>query len=345
MGEWQAAADALREFAGQDPADGLEGLAQVLEQLGRLLAGPLEDVEGALAVYQRSLDVEPERWETRATLAELLSHRPDDWRAALAHHRALLDADPARAASLRGVLQIAQGRGDDTAISNGRAILRALGVDSPAEWDGAPVALSLRVADKRELADPLQEKLRRVASGAADEIAEALGASASPGATPSDDSSGSFGAGALRAEGLLTASALVPLPNSELGEVLTVVATLALESAQTRGGGQLVNAMSAALGRRARRRLRRLLSGVSLDAVAQVDFAAWRSEVRALAAAIALDESGGDLRTALVALACEASEDSPRDLPPSADLTPLVAACPEARALLHRSVRSWMDSF
>jgi tetratricopeptide (TPR) repeat protein len=344
MGEWRAASDALREFAGQDAADGLEGLTEVLEQLGRLLAGPLEDVDGAIAVYQRSLEVEPERWETRATLAELLSHRPDDWQAALAHHRVLLDADPTRAASLRGVLRIAQNRGDDAAVTNGRAILRALGVDSPGEWEQAPVALSLSVAARRALGDPLQEKLRRIASAAADEIAEALGASARPGAALSGDPTGSFRAAAFAAEGLLTAPALLPLPDSELGEVLTVVATLALESGQTRGGGQLVNAMSAALGRRARRRLRRLLAGTSLDAIAQVDFAAWRSEVRALAAAIALDGSGGDLRTALVALLCEASESSPHDLPPSADLTPLVAACPEARALLHRSVCTWMES-
>jgi len=123
--------------------------------------------------------------------------------------------------------------------------------------------------------------------------------------------------------------------------VLALVATLAVESEPLRASGSHVNALSAALGRRSRRALRRVLEGVAPGALAGVDFGAWRSELRALAAAIALDETGADLRTALVALAAETSEGAAA-LPESADLSTLVAASPEAKSLLRRAIRAWM---
>jgi len=137
------------------------------------------------------------------------------------------------------------------------------------------------------------------------------------------------------------AECLADLPRGLLGEVLSLVATLALEIESIRASGRHVNALSAALGRRSRRALRRLLEGVDAQALAGVDFAAWRSELRALAAAVALDETGADLRTALVALAAETSE-GVAELPEGADLSPLVAASPEARSLVRRAIRAWI---
>jgi hypothetical protein len=102
-----------------------------------------------------------------------------------------------------------------------------------------------------------------------------------------------------------------------------------------------VNALTAALGRRARRGLRRLLEGVPPGALAALDVAAWRSELRALAAAVALGESGAELRTALVVLAAETNEGAAL-LPAGADLSPQVAASPEARSLLRRAIRAWL---
>jgi hypothetical protein len=134
------------------------------------------------------------------------------------------------------------------------------------------------------------------------------------------------------------------LTEQELGEVLKLVSALALDPDQVQGDGHLVNGMSSAIRRRARRRLRRILEGESLEVIAEVDFAAWRTEVRALAAAVALDETGGDLRTAFAVLICEESEHEFLDLPDGADLTPYVAAYPQARALLRRVVRTWLQS-
>ena len=94
--------------------------------------------------------------------------------------------------------------------------------------------------------------------------------------------------------------------------------------------------------RRARRRLRRALGEVSLEEIQAIDVAAWRSELRALAAATALDETGCDLRTALLALVCEASDRPASEIGETADLTHLTADCPEARGLLRRVARAWL---
>jgi hypothetical protein len=107
--------------------------------------------------------------------------------------------------------------------------------------------------------------------------------------------------------------------------------------------GATLNALAEALGRRARRRVKLILGDVSLDAIQAIDFAAWRSELRALAAAIAVDETGCDPRTALLALVCEASNRSTGEITETTDLTSLVADCPEARALLRWATRAWME--
>ena len=69
----------LAEFAARHPGDDPAGLADVFDQLGRLRAGPLEDLDGAIQAYRQALALEPERAATRAALAQLLSHRPPDW--------------------------------------------------------------------------------------------------------------------------------------------------------------------------------------------------------------------------------------------------------------------------
>jgi tetratricopeptide (TPR) repeat protein len=344
LGDWRGAAEALRRFVELHPGDDRAGLAEALHQLGRLLAGPLEDVEGAIAAYERAIRLAPEATELRAALASLLSHRPERWRDALAQQRAVLERVPTHAPTLRAALRVAAGRHVPRALDDGLAILRALGVASPSELAVAPAALSTRAAGGGALDDPLHEKLRLVAEQTAREIGEALGHSGAAPAAPSGGPLAAFRAAAFAAEGRLSAPALLPLPTPELREVMLVVATLALDGADLHGSGRHVNALTAALGRRTRRGLRRLLEGVSLEALAAVDFAAWRSELRALAAAVALDETGGDLRTAFLALAAETSQRAAQ-LPPTADLTPLVAASPEASGCLRRAIRAWLARF
>jgi len=96
------------------------------------------------------------------------------------------------------------------------------------------------------------------------------------------------------------------------------------------------------MGRMARRRVRRALGETSIESIAALDVDAWRCDLRSLAAATALDEGAGTLRTALLALVCDASECVPAEIGETADLTALINGCPEARALVRRVVRAWL---
>jgi hypothetical protein len=341
MGDWRGAANALHSFVERHPGDDPRGVAEALEQQGRLLAGPLEDVDGATLAYERAIRLDPESLELRAALASLLSHRPERWREALAQQQAILVRDPTHAPTLRAALRVAASRQRPHAVDDGLAILRALGLATASELAAAPVRLSAPIAGGGALEHPLHEKLRVLAEKAAREIGDALGAAGgAPDPSPGDPLA-AFRAAAFAAEGRLWAPALLPLPTGEVGEILLLVAALALDAEPRHASGRLVNALSTTLGRRTRRGLRRLLEGVALEDLAAVDFGAWRSELRALAAAVALDETGADLRTSLVALAAETSEGA-AELAPGADLSAHVAASPEARSLLLRAERSWL---
>jgi len=346
LGEWAAAAEPLRNFATHYDGNELGSLPEVLEGLGRLLAGPLEDLDGAIQVYRHAVSIAPERLETRALLADLLALRPENIGEALGHHRALLDADPTRAPSYRSVVRMARDRGNEEAATNGLAIQAALGIALPGPPDEKSGPLSLRLATREELADPLSEKLRLMAQAASHELAEALDGSefSRPEAAANLDPALSFRSALLAAEGRLAAPALLPLTDREVGEVMSLLAALAVDPDQVRGDGQLVNTLASALGRRTRRRLRRILNQTPLEAIEAVDFSAWRREVHALATAQALDGIGGDLRTALVSLIPAASDRSPRDLPPGVDLTALIEGCPEADALLRLTLEAWLES-
>jgi tetratricopeptide (TPR) repeat protein len=343
FGEWRSAAETLERFAEHHPDPDAAELAEVHAQLGRLLAGPLEEVDGAVAHYRRAVTLAPAQLEARVALAELLSHRPSEWDDALQHQRLLLDADPTDAAVLRVALRIARGREDEAAIAQGVHILRALGVASAYETESSDAAaVPPRKRSEATLDDPLQERLRHLAQEAAREIATALETPGEPEPPSSDDPEAAFRAAALMVEGQLTAPALLPLPTREVADLLVLIATLVLDPEQVRGDGRRLNALSSALGRRRRRRLTRILEGTSLDAIRSIDFDVWRSEVRALASWQALRESNQELRTALVALVRESPEAPDADLREGADLTALVRGDPTARALLRRVVSEWI---
>jgi hypothetical protein len=219
--------------------------------------------------------------------------------------------------------------------------LRALGLASPHDLEDAPAETRVRGVGGESLELPIFEALRLAACETAGELAVALGGSEPSGIAPNGTPTAAFRAAALAAEGRLAAPALLPLPTREVAEVLRLVAALARDPEQVRGGGQLVNALTSALRRRTLRRVRRILEPFRPEEIAALDFAAWRAELRALAASVALDESGIDLRAALLALIRETDEEAVTDLPEGADLTHLVARCHEARALLRRVVQAW----
>jgi hypothetical protein len=74
--------------------------------------------------------------------------------------------------------------------------------------------------------------------------------------------------------------------------------------------------------------------------IAQIDFAAWRTELRALASFAALASGSTDLRTAFLAWVAAEDPEGARVLAPDADLSARVAVIPEARALLARLVEA-----
>ena len=342
-GEWRAAAEALRRFVERVPDASRPELAEVHAQLGRLLAGPLEEVDGAVESYRRAVALAPAQLEPRAALAELLSHRRGDWDEALEHQRLLLDADPTNGTALRIALRIARGRADGTAVATGIQILRALGIASAYETE-EPTAPPAERPHRAEacLDDARFERLRRVAREAAREIAVALDTPGEPAPPVPDDPEAAFRARVVKAEGRLTAHALLPLPTRELAELLTLLATLILDPEHVRGDGHLINALSGALSRRRRKRLSRILTPDSVDEIRALDFAAWRGEVRALAAWEVYRESASELRTALVALIRERPDAPDADLRQGADLTALVRGNRTARAFLRRVVRDWI---
>jgi tetratricopeptide (TPR) repeat protein len=343
-GDWQDAADALHEFAERHPGGDDAMLSEIHGQLGRLRAGPLEDLQRAVASYRRALALDADRVAPRAALAALLSHDPASWEEALEHQRAVLAADPTDASAIRVTLRVARSRGNDAAVAAGLHILCALGAAAPHEREEAPAAPVPLVPFEPTLEDTRFEKLRLVVRDAAREIAEALGAPSRPHPPDADDTLAHFRAAALDARGRVTAPALLTLSPRELADIFELIATLVLDPDQVRGDGRLVNAFAGALGRRQRRRLRRILDGESVESLRAVDVERWRHEVKALGAAVALHESAGDLRTALLALVRDAREAADTDLPATADLGPLVATTPVARLLLRRIVLDWVQS-
>jgi hypothetical protein len=133
---------------------------------------------------------------------------------------------------------------------------------------------------------------------------------------------------------------LLPLPTEELRTVLTVVIGLSAETDSVQANGHLVNALASALGRRARKRVRRALETTTPEEIASLDFDQWRAELRGLAATVVLRRKGGQLRTALLALLDDVGSSPPE----GADLSHLVQASPAAGALYGRLVRAWVDS-
>jgi lipopolysaccharide biosynthesis regulator YciM len=345
LGEWRAAADVLAEFLAAAPPDAGPLTAPVHHQLGRLLAGPLESLEAGLEAYRAALAADPQLSEAREALADLLVHRPALWEEAIERHRELLAANPLRVASLRALLRIARARGHDLAVAAALSLLRALGLASADERREAAARFPLPLERKPRFADPVWETARALAQEAAEEIGQALGVGA---AAPVSDPRGlldpvaRFRAEVTAAEAELSAAGLVPLSVAELGETLTLVAQLTAEADAVSGDGHVVNALAEALGRRARKRLKRVLGAAPAPAIAALDFAAWRAELRGLASLATLARSPFELRTAFLAWVAADDPKSARALAPDANLCERVAGSPEARALLRHLLDAWI---
>ncbi|MBW2273094.1 MAG: tetratricopeptide repeat protein [Deltaproteobacteria bacterium] len=352
LGEWGEAADTLEDFAKRYPDRANPLLARVHYKRGRLLAGPLEEVQGAIECYERALSIDPDFSRARGPLASLLGHLPERHADAIAQHRLLIAAGPCSQAPMRSLVRLAQQRGQQRTIDTGLTILRALGWTSPGELDEAPTRLSMRLSPPHRFADETWEKLRRAAAQTAQELSQVLTPMVEA-APPAQQTSQEWEAlcpgldaywDTLRgAEAELSAPGFEQLSWQSVAAALRGVAALSLDGNTAGMEKTLVDSLERGLGRRARRKVRKILEGLDCRDVDAIDWEAWRSELRSVAASFALDRCDGDLRAALVALATSELDEAPNELSESADIGDLVAGSPTACRLLQRVTLAWCE--
>jgi hypothetical protein len=139
--------------------------------------------------------------------------------------------------------------------------------------------------------------------------------------------------------------ALAALGSGEISEVLCTIANAAAGEEFARAVDaddsrtELATAVEYAIGRRTRRKLRRILDGTSPELIRTIDFETWLASVRGLAAARALERSNATLRSALLQLSMtpeEAAETEETD-----DLSARIAGAGKACDLLRQLEAAW----
>ncbi len=336
-GDWFAANQALVTFIERHPDADDRTLAPVHLERGRLLAGPMEDLDEALGAYERALALDPDLDGAREPIAGLLARVPSRWADAVEHHAVLLRQDPLKNASLRALLEIARRRDLDLSVQFGLALLRAIGMASPSEMSEAPELLPVKLSATPKLDDPLFETARRICSQAREEVAQVLASLDQ--IPPPSDGDGSFDEMIRACIDEMTAPGVCGLPTEGLSSVIYTVTALAADPGGNCADSPYLHGLDRTLGRWTRRRIRKTLGDFSVREVQSLDYDAWRSAVRVLAARVAIDRSDGDLRAALIQLAT--GEDA---APASnADLSAWVESSDDARELVAKMVVTWCE--
>jgi tetratricopeptide (TPR) repeat protein len=359
LGHWGEAANGLQEFLTALPSDGEEssppGIALIHRELGRLMAGPLEDIEEAILCYERAVSLEPEISNVREPLATLLTHFPERWPDAVHHHRQILQDDPSRQTSLLCLTRIAKESGAEAAYETGLAVQRALGTAAPCDLEDAPASLPNGVVLQQQLEDETWELARQLLLDVADEIDPespeygfAMDSANLQSLLSGDDSDGpaqndEFGRSLAAARCRLIGAPFAEMPSARIASTVCALAYVAAREVKTPMAPLLARELDRQLGRRAHKRLRRTLHGATVGSILAVDFDAWSEELRALAIAVALDETQGDLRSALISLLQAGARRSGTklDLCATGDISARVASDADARTLLQRVLASW----
>jgi len=336
-GDWFAANQALLGFIERHPDSQDRTLAPVHLERGRLLAGPMEDLDEALGAYERALALDPELDGAREPLAGLLARVPSRWAEAVEHHAVLLRSRPLEQPSLRALLEIARRRDLDLSVQFGLALLRAVGMASPQELAEAPELLPVKLSATPKLDDSLFETARRICSQAKDEIAQTLAARDE--LPPPNEGDGSFDETLRAAMDEITAPGMCGLSTESLSSVVYTVTALAADPGGNCADSPYLHGLDRGMGRWSRRRIRKTLGEHSVREVQSLDYDAWRSAVRVLAARMAIDRADGDLRAALIQLAT--GEDA---APASnADLSAWIEGSEDAQALVGKMVSTWCE--
>jgi hypothetical protein len=139
-----------------------------------------------------------------------------------------------------------------------------------------------------------------------------------------------------RIENELTAPRLAALDTSERASLFCEIAALFFDPGGNGGESRYRDALDCALGRWTRRKIRRILEETSLDAIAAHDHEAWGSELRAIAAAQAIDRNGGDLQSVLRALLVLESDNPSQPILEGPEIATLASTSQSARRLLTR---------
>jgi len=329
-GDWTTAADVLASFVARHPEPDRLELATVHLERGELLAGPLEDVEPAIADYERALVLDPSRSRARARLAGLLARVPGRRREAVIAHRELLRLEPATPDALRSLARIASEAGLANQAAFGESILGALGVSRGPQANRATPA---GIARPLRLEDDRHEALRL----AVREFAKPFGALQ----IATDEPTNRVGRTLAAISDELAAPRIDALSKSDLSTALLGAAALALDPVSPHAETPIAASLHAAAGRSALRRAQKRLRSQTLDDVSGIDSTAWRDELRGLAAAVALDRGECDLREVLTALIAYQRPDA--ETGDDRDLCALVSGSPAARALLTRVVMRWCE--
>ncbi|HIG72911.1 MAG TPA: tetratricopeptide repeat protein [Myxococcales bacterium] len=347
-GDWQLAADSLGEFIGNHPEPTRETLAVVLYERAQLLAGPLERVEEAIACYERAIEIDPDFTRAIAPLANLLSHFPERWGDSVKQHATLLAEDPARDASIRSLLRICDGRSDIVSRKDGLTILRALGKATPDEILESSRQIGFEVSNGGELADPHGESLRLMLTHVSAEIADALASEIERCDTAATDAPTHAGERDFwnlqrAAECELSAMGFDVLPTELLGQVVTHVASLALDGEGAQLDDEIAQQLERTIGRWTRRKLRKTLEGTTRADLDTTSWKTWRNTLQELAALAALDRSQGELRHALLSLSADPEDMKADPLPENESISDRVRNSNPARSLLATVVQAWIS--
>jgi len=143
----------------------------------------------------------------------------------------------------------------------------------------------------------------------------------------------------IQIENELTAPRLSALDASERAALFAEIAAFFLDPGGNGGESHYRDALDRALGRWTRRKIKRIVEETNLNEIETQDHEAWGSQLRAMAAAQAIDRNGGDLRSVLCALLALENGDSPQPDFEGAEIATLASTSDSARRLLAQITR------